>query len=326
VSKYKIDLVEDYQAWDAFVDHSPQGTLFSYSSYLSHAVPNWQLYWVKKGNQLKGGLSLVLGEVEGAAVLDDLVIHNGLLFAEDAEQKPTKARLGRFEISEFVIDWLGKKFTSVAFSLAPQVEDLRAFQWHNYHSEALRDKYLLDLRYTSYVDIGTLADKGDGFSSDLFRGLETLRQRNIREARKVGAYTVAEGDGKLFCEYYSVMMREQGEEQPAEKLLHLKKLIDALISEGRGVMLITKNHYDESIYATVFGWDSKRAYYLFGAPVPGTDERYKGTIAFWDAFCWLAERGIRIVDMEGVNSPRRGWFKLSFGGDLRPYYQVSKHG
>jgi len=26
--------------------------------------------------------------------------------------------------------------------------------------------------------------------------------------------------------------------------------------------------------------------------------------------------------MEGVNSPHRGWFKLSFGGDIRPYYQI----
>ena len=29
------------------------------------------------------------------------------------------------------------------------------------------------------------------------------------------------------------------------------------------------------------------------------------------------------VDMEGVNSPQRGWFKLGFGGNLLPYYQIS---
>ena len=31
---------------------------------------------------------------------------------------------------------------------------------------------------------------------------------------------------------------------------------------------------------------------------------------------------IQEVDLEGVNSPERGWFKLSFGGDLRCYHQV----
>ena len=30
--------------------------------------------------------------------------------------------------------------------------------------------------------------------------------------------------------------------------------------------------------------------------------------------------------MEGINSPQRGSFKLSFGGDIRPYYHVSWNG
>ena len=30
----------------------------------------------------------------------------------------------------------------------------------------------------------------------------------------------------------------------------------------------------------------------------------------------------RIFDFEGVNSPNRGWFKLSFGGKLENYYQI----
>ena len=34
---------------------------------------------------------------------------------------------------------------------------------------------------------------------------------------------------------------------------------------------------------------------------------------------------IKIVDMEGVNSPQRGWFKLSFGGNLKKYFQVKKN-
>ena len=31
---------------------------------------------------------------------------------------------------------------------------------------------------------------------------------------------------------------------------------------------------------------------------------------------------INKFDFEGVNSPNRGWFKLGFGGDLIPYYQI----
>lgn len=325
MSKYTIDAVEDFAAWDAFVDASPQGTLFSHSGYLRAAVGNWRAYWIRKGNQIKGGLCLVLDERGEAVALDDLVIHNGLLFAADGDQKATKARLGRFEISEFAVDWLSREYDAIELALSPQVEDMRPFLWHNYHSERSADKFELDLRYTSYVDLRSLASCSEENTCDLFRGLETLRQRNIREARKVGATTAAEGNGALFADFYAELMRGQGEEQDAGKLERMARLVDHLIADGQGAMLVTRNPQGDPIYATVFGWDAKRAYYLFGASAPGAEERYMGTIAFWDAYCWLARRNIHTVDMEGVNSPRRGWFKLSFGGDLRPYYQVYKH-
>ena len=45
----------------------------------------------------------------------------------------------------------------------------------------------------------------------------------------------------------------------------------------------------------------------------------------FEAFKDIAQRlSISEVDMEGVNSPQRGWFKLGFGGNLVPYYHVFK--
>ena len=33
--------------------------------------------------------------------------------------------------------------------------------------------------------------------------------------------------------------------------------------------------------------------------------------------------GVKFVNLEGVNSPFRGWYKLSFGGNLKPYYRLT---
>ena len=181
----------------------------------------------------------------------------------------------------------------------------------------------LDLRYTSYLEISSLNIKKD-INSDLFKSLETLRQRNIREARRACSFTVNTGDGKEFVELYDSMMRSKNEYQSKEKLMRLKRLIDGLVDCGKAEVYMTKNSDNKIIYATVFGWDNKRSYYLFGAPVENSIERYKGTIAFWDVYIDLAKKGIDEVDLEGVNSPQRGWFKLSFGGNILPYYHVSK--
>jgi hypothetical protein len=79
------------------------------------------------------------------------------------------------------------------------------------------------------------------------------------------------------------------------------------------------------IYSAAYGWDSRRAYYLFGAGHPDLSEPWQSTLGHWKAFIDITNRfGISEVDMEGVNSPQRGWFKLGFGGNLINYYQVYK--
>ena len=72
-----------------------------------------------------------------------------------------------------------------------------------------------------------------------------------------------------------------------------------------------------------FGWDNKRAYYIFGANDPAKRNGHTGTNVLWEAFYDLSKMGINEVDLEGINSPKRGWFKLSFGGNIRPYYEIS---
>ena len=82
---------------------------------------------------------------------------------------------------------------------------------------------------------------------------------------------------------------------------------------------------DTPIYITVWGWDRHRAYYLYGAGNQWVDLRFKGTICFWDAILWLARvKRVSVIDWEGVNSPKRGFFKLSFGGSLLNYYWIKK--
>ena len=46
-------------------------------------------------------------------------------------------------------------------------------------------------------------------------------------------------------------------------------------------------------------------------------------MAYWEAFKHLARAfGINEIDLEGINSPRGGAFKLGFGGDIRAYYEL----
>ena len=325
MDKYYFADIKNHIEWNNFVEESPQGTIYSKSDYLKFSGVNFRLLFVYKGNQIKAGVILLLDNDNKRLILDDFIIYGGILFSTDITQKDTKARSERFEITEFIIEELVKSYNNIELSFSPFFEDVRPFLWHNYHSKDKSKKFELDLRYTSFIDISGLINNTDEESSELFKNLDTIRQRNIRKARKENALTIEEKNVSLFVDFYEKMMLINGEAVNKKKLDRLGFLIENLVEINQAKMYLTKNSNNEVIYITVFGIDNKRAYYLFGAGNPKSDENYKGTISFWDSFNILAKKYfVKTVDMEGVNSPKRGWFKLSFGGDLRTYYKLYK--
>lgn len=323
MDKYKLNIVTDFEEWNDFVDRSPQGTLFSYSYYLNLATANWVAYWVKKGEQIKAGLILVLNKDGSAVISDDLVIHNGLMFEEHFEQNKAKARNIDFEITTFIAEWLDDNFNSIDLTLSPQFLDVRPFLWYNFHLPDCK-KYHLDLRYTSYVDISSLSCVDDKDRSPLFNNFDTLRRRNIREARKDGSTYELTNNIDLFINYYRTLLDGQGNVQNSEKLARMKRLMNGLINDYNALMVTSLDPKGMPMYITLYGLDAKRAYYLFGAPNPASSNRYKGTISFFEGFSLLSDAGVLEVDLEGINSPNRGKFKLGFSGSISPYYRLYK--
>lgn len=55
----------------------------------------------------------------------------------------------------------------------------------------------------------------------------------------------------------------------------------------------------------------------------GKTSRYDGTNAVWQPMKLLSQQGVSSIDMEGVNSQKRGAFKLGFTASHTPYYRVT---
>ncbi len=325
MSKYSIKLVEDYSKWDFFVDHSPQGTPFSTSSYLSAANVYWKTYWIRKGNQIKAGLCLVLDERNGGPVIDELVIYSGIMFKIEHDHKLTKARAERFEITEFIINWIDANFDNIEMSLSPTFEDLRPFLWHNYHSIKNEDKFKHELRYTSILDISEMFLRKPDSQSKLFAQIDSKRQTDIRRAVENNLSISNNISSEQFILMYELTMRTQGVIPNREMLVRMKSLINELCKINAAVMACVRNRNREITYAVVFLHRNNAAYYLFGAGNPELQDRYDGTYCLWEMFKQLSSLGINSIDMEGVNSPKRGAFKLGFGGSLQPYFHIRKN-
>lgn len=314
----------DNATWDALVQRSAQGTLFASADFLQAAGCPHQRWAVVQGQSVKAALLLPTSADGRAVVADDLVIHAGLMFALDPQRQAVKRRHDEFELSAFVAAELAQRFERIELPLAPQLADMRPFLWHEYHG-AKSQQYRLDLRYTSYVDIRSLAqvalEQAEG--TVCFEAMETVRRYSVREARKKGGSVQVVKDGATLIGHYRDLMQAQGEQAPEPKLAAMQRVMDRLIATGRGALFHVHDADGTLLYCVFYGWDQHRAYYLYGAGHPERSAPWQGTLAHWFAFGHLArEHGVVEIDLEGVNSPQRGWFKLGFGGNLQPYHTL----
>jgi len=312
-------------AWDDLVSSSLQGTVFSTSSYLrAIGRPSIKLF-VNKGNVVKCGLVLVPGVDSGTTEFDDLVIYGGVIFPRSEEQGLVKSRTERFEIVEFLLHELDRRFHKISISLAPGYEDLRPFLWHNYASENAAHKYSLDLRYTSILDISEFFLRKPDEQTRLYHNLHPRRKSDIRKAAENGLLVEEEPQIDMLVDLYERTLTKAGRTVSAHKLSRLRQLVIALHQKGDAKVFVVKNE-GEVTYVTVFSVYKNQGCYLFGAGDSENTSRYDGTIAVWQSMKILSQYGVSSIDFEGVNSPQRGAFKLGFAGNLTPYYRVSKGG
>ncbi len=320
MSKYRLKNTLDFERWDTLVDDSPQGTIFSKSIYLKSFGGEYHIYFVFKGEELRGGFATVVKGED--AVLDNFIVYNGILFNKPTNRQNRSQQISeQFRLSEFVAEELIEKYRNLEVALHPTILDIRSFLWVNYGKENL-PKYVPDIRYTSYLDISDFHKKLE--ERDAFQNSSTARRQEIRYGIKKGVQTFESSDTKLFVDFYKNTISEDEVLEKGEKIEHLENLVKALLENGMGKMFFSKTADGELGSSAFFGVDNKRAYYLFGANEPRLRNKHTGTAVLWSGFEALAELGISEVDLEGINSPHRGWFKSSFGGDIRTYYEFRK--
>ncbi|HLO96216.1 MAG TPA: hypothetical protein VK195_18060, partial [Burkholderiaceae bacterium] len=330
MSKLDLQPFEDLAAWDALVQRSPQGSLFCESWFAEAAGEPVQRWAVMQKGTLKAGLCLPVSADGRRVIAPDLTIYAGLLYDLDAERQRVKRRHDEFQIAEFVAAELAARFDGVELQLAPQIEDLRPWLWHDYHGPA-EGRYRTDLRYTTVLDISSLQGQGGqeaaAQQSALFAEMETVRRYSVREGWKKGGRVEIVHDSGPLLDFYRALMSAQGQPPEEARLQAMAGVMQALIARGRGAIFHVLDAEGALLYAVAYGWDERRAFYLYGAGNPARSAPWQGTLAHWVAFQYLAqEHGLSEVDLEGINSPQRGWFKLGFGGDLVSYCCVRRGG
>lgn len=309
------------EKWDKFVDDSANGTIFSKSYYLISSNVNYKLFYCYKKEELRAGIAVIESNDKKNLILNDTIIYNGLMYCKPTNNQNHSQQFSeQFKIQSFISKELLDLYVDIELSLHPSIADVRAFLWVNYGER--KPQYNTKIRYTTYLDIKDFKLSKSLEDISIYAKSSISRKQQIRYSIKKGYKTVEADDSELFIDFYEKTMNRQGIDIEIHKLNSMKNLIDELLTRKVAKIYCSYDENGQLGSMAFFGWDNKRAYYIFGANDPARRNGHSGTSVLWDAFYDLSALGIKEVDLEGVNSPHRGWFKLSFGGDLIPYYEV----
>lgn len=322
LSPYRIERISCFEIWDNLVKKSHQATLFSESCFLLALKAPIGLWACYKGGAIVALVQLIENKINDEAISYPNAIYNGiLLMPPDKKQNRSQIISEQFRITAYLAKELPNVYKNVFMSLHPSIIDIRPFLWHNYNANG--PKYNVDIRYTSMIDLTNHSNNSNDTGSPLYAEINKSRRQEIRYANKKGVRTEEQFDLPLFISFYRKTFERQNVKTDNIDFQELSDIITNLYKNGRARMFISSSPDGVPGAIAIFGSDSKRLYYLFGASNPEDRNSHAGTKVLWDSFTILGQDTLTEVDLEGINSPKRGYFKLSFGGNIVPYYHIS---
>jgi hypothetical protein len=322
LSRYTLERTEPGNDWDHLVEASPDGTIFSLSAFLEEMPAKPGLWQCRKGNQLAGIVALAeRDDAPDQTMHVPHVIHNGIMTLGNGSRQNIAQQLSeQFRTIAASFSMLSGIYQALCFTTPPSFADMRPILWHNYGNSGPKPE--LELRYTSTVALHKVPEGEALEHSELYRQCNKSRRQAVRYALDAGITISETSDIEIFLDLYQRTFQRQGISLDTSEILFLRRLCARLAQSGRLRVFVACTQDGKPGSVAVFGVDRKRAYYLYGANEPDLRTDHCGTMALFHAMRVLGQEGIPAVDLEGVNSPKRGYFKLSFGGDLSPYYRV----
>tara|TARA_B110000444_G_scaffold90697_1_gene85698 strand:- start:38186 stop:39169 length:984 start_codon:yes stop_codon:yes gene_type:complete len=319
-----IKKVDNLDAWDKFVEESEDGTIFSTIAYLNLSQSKYHLWWILSGDVIRAGLCFVVSEDGNQIISDDLVVYSGLIFSLDSKAQEAKKFNRRYIITEFIAKQIRQMYTNINFSFAPEINDPRPFQFYGY-GVVNKKKYKCESKFTSYVNINDLLrGKASEFESNSFNNMRPVKRRDIRFAKEEGYNVVQETSCDIFLDFHKKNLKNQHINITEYTINKLNNLICGLLDNKKASVMTINDKDSRPIYSIVYAWDNKKAYYLFGAGTLINPKHWQGVVAQWEGFKYIAlNTNLNTIDLEGVNSPARGSFKMSLGGFIVPYYNIS---
>ena len=299
--------------WDKLISNSSHGTIFSLSSYLDFYKNTFEVlkyvFFDEETNNIIACVPIILGDEKPL-----FNVYNGIIYNQEILdiESNTRRYSSILSYSEKIISLLSKKHKNFRLTMNPNFEDLRAFQWHNYN-EKKKPQFKIDLRYTGVLNLKNL-------NQDQI--LLNFRKSRRKEFKKFSNLVSSEGTVEDLIKLYKLTFDRQDIEIDKNFLKNLTNFCNHAIKKGFGRINFLRNSKGTTVSSSLFVYDSKTAYSLVAGSDPSYRDELPSSPLTIDQILYFHKKNLNI-DFLGINSPKRGDFKISFSPKIVNYFEVT---
>ena len=316
--KYNIkkvsNICEIEDIYSNFIKYSPQKNIFCSQEILEFFFNELDLFTINKNDEIKSFVYLI--KDNNNFIISEPLIYSGIINHPKLNMKSARYNHEVFKLNELIINEILSKYTHVNINLPLNFFDTRPFLWFNYGVEN-KKKFLVTPCYTSIINIKS-RDK-----DNIFNQIDDVKKRDIKKVLCDNNYIVSnQVNLNLIKKFYQDTMKMN---KGTFNINAFNRVFDFIEKQSKKDFVIQTTVYylEKPLYSVLFLNDDVSSCYLYGSGDVEFKNRYAGSLALWKAIEESVDRKLHFIDLEGINSPYRGEYKLNFGGNIQSYFNVN---
>lgn len=316
MNNYQIKIQNNSLIWDKFIMNSASPNIFNHSIFLnSYEV---EKYFIYNNEEIYGAFSINRNK-DSKIILPKDLLYTPIIFKAFLNKPISSISSDKFSTIDTVVNYLSKEANSLEITFDHYTDDLRPFFWYNFNKK--KEIFSVsNIKYTSIIDLDKL-EKKNFETTHFFKNMSVRTRQSYRYSLNRKNYSFKEYfEINLIKDLIKETFKRQNKNFDFDLDFHLE-ILNKLYKKSliKSYTCLEKNKV-KSI--AVFGINNNLATYINGARLNNTSDDYSQVFLLIQSFIELKKKGVKFIDLEGMNSPKRSFFKNGFGGVLKPYYTV----
>lgn len=318
MKNFKIEFQNNSTVWNKFILNSSSPNILNHSYFLN--TYNADKFLIKKNQEVFAGFSIIKKK-RNEIKIDDNLLYNPIVYRCFQKKNNPSIINEKLEITDLIANFFIKNnfFGEIMFDYF--TDDIRSFLWKNFEYKK-KIFSLSDIKYTSIVNLSDL-DSENFFNSKFYQNMSVALRQSYKYSINKKKYIIKEYfNSDILSQLIKLTFQRQNKEINFDINKHIKILIK-LNDEKLIKSFVCLDENGNILSKAVFGINGKVGTFLNGAR-SGLDKDNDYSLVFLlvNSFYNLKKIFISSIDLEGMNSPQRSFFKNGFGGKLKPYYSI----